>query len=281
MGRDDRNDEHVTALDRAPGGGSQPDDPWAAARASQRDDVRAALAPRERHCPSCGAPQKAGGRVCPNCGADLSARYSKGMPRRRLLYAALAVVALIAISIPIVSSLREDAADERARAAARQAAIEAAERERLARDARPVRADGTPPAAGADPLEHRAALVTEAESLIAADARRRAAAGTIDGDIRGVQCDPFPNTEGRHLAERDPALPVGRYDCVAYTSKFEAPELDGQKRTGLFGYPYWLVVDYADSKLVWCKVTPRAGEGGRSLAVVPVPEPCRDPAGPG
>jgi hypothetical protein len=99
--------------------------------------------------------------------------------------------------------------------------------------------------------------------------------------MRRAQCDPYPTIEERRLAEQDPATRAGRYDCVAYTSKFEAPELDGEKRTGLFGYPYWLVIDYDDSKLVWCKVTPRAGEGGRSLAAVPVPEPCRDPAGPG
>jgi hypothetical protein len=280
MGRETGNEERPMAAPREEHV-TQPDDPWAAARASQRDDVRAALAPRRRRCPSCGALQDYGGRVCTNCGADLTARFAKGASRRKLLYAALAVVALIAISIPIVGSLREDAAGERERAAERQAALEAAERERLIRDARPVRAAGAPAAAGADALEHRAALVTEAEALITDDARGRVAEGTIDGDIRGAQCDPFPDIQERRAAEQDTATPAGRYDCVAYTSKFEAPELDGQKRTGLFGYPYWLVVDYADSKLVWCKVTPRAGEGGRSLAVVPVPEPCRDPAGPG
>jgi hypothetical protein len=259
----------------------QQDDRWAAARASQRDDVRAALAPRERRCPACGAPQSGGGRICTECGADLTARYAKGASRRKLVYAALAALALIAISIPIIASWREDAAAERERAERRQAALEAAERERLRIDARPVRADGRPAARGAGPLEHRAALVAQAEGLIAEDARGRVAAGTIDGDIKGAECHPFPDTETRRAAEQDPALAVGRYDCVAYTSKFEAPELDGQKRTGLFGYPYWLVVDYDDASLVWCKVTPRAGEGGRSLAAVPVPEPCRDPEGAG
>jgi hypothetical protein len=259
----------------------QQDDPWAAARAAQRDDVRAALAPRERRCPACGAPQSYGGRTCSECGADLTARYAKGASRRKQLYAALAALALIAVSIPIVISWREDAAAERERAERRQAALEAAERERLARDARPVRAEGRPAAPGAGPLEHRAALVAQAERLITRDARGRVAAGTIDGDIKGAECTPFPDTQERRAAELDPALAAGRYDCVAYTSKFEAPELDGKKRTGLFGYPYWLVVGYGDAQLVWCKVTPRAGEGGRSLAVVVVPEPCRDPEGPG
>jgi hypothetical protein len=259
----------------------QRDDPWDSARAAQRDDVHAVLAPRERRCPSCGAAQRASGRTCTECGADLTARFEKGASRRRWLYAGLAVCAVVAVAVPVVGGLREDAAGERERAAERQAALEAAERVRLTRDARPVRADGPPLRAGADPLEHRAALVTEGEQLIAEDARGRVAAGTIKGDIRGAQCDPFPSIERRRAAEQDPATRTGRYDCVAYTSKFEAPELEGEKRTGLFGYPYWLVIDYRRSKLVWCKVTPRAGEGGRSLAFVAVPEPCRDPPGPG
>jgi hypothetical protein len=259
----------------------QQDDPWAAARASQGDDVRAALAPRERRCPACGTPQSGYGRRCAECGLDLTARYAKGASRRKLIAAAIAALVLIAAAIPFVVSWRDDAAGERERADRRQAALEAAERERLREDARPVRAEGRPAAAGADALEHRAALVAQAEGLIAEDARGRAAAGTIDGDIKGAECTPFPDTQERRGGEQDPALAAGRYDCVAYTSKFEAPELDGQKRTGLFGYPYWLVVHYGDAQLVWCKVTPRAGEGGRSLAAVPVPEPCRDPEGPG
>jgi len=257
------------------------DDPWTSARAAARDDVHAALAPRERRCPACGAVQRGGGRICSNCGADMTARFAKGIPRRRLLLAALAVLVIAAVSVPIVSALRDDAATERERAEARQAALEAAERERLRLDARPVRADGAPLRDGADPLEHRAALVTQAEELITEDARGRVAAGTLDGDIRGTQCDPFPEIDERTAAEQDPGTRTGRYDCVAYTRKFEASEVNGEQRMGLFGYPYWLVVDYERSKLVWCKVTPRAGEGGRSLAAVPVPLPCRDPEGPG
>jgi hypothetical protein len=259
----------------------QQDDPWAAARAAQRDDVHSALAPRERHCPACGALQSGFGRRCSECGADLTARYAKGASRRKLIIAGLAALALIALSVPFIAAWRDDATADRERAERRQAVLEAAERERLTRDAQPVRAEGRPAAAGADRLEHRAALVTQAEGLITEDARDRVAAGTIDGDIKGAECTPFPDTQVRRAAEQDPALAVGRYDCVAYTSRFEAPELEGQKRTGLFGYPYWLVVDYTGAQLVWCKVTPRAGEGGRSLAAVPVPQPCRDPAGPG
>ena len=258
-------------------------DPWTSARAAAREDVHAALAPRERRCPSCGAVQRGGGRTCASCAADLTARRPQRRPESKLLYAGLAVVLvmLTAAVVPVIGSLREDAAAERERAAARQAALEAAERERLIRDARPVRADGPPLRAGTDVLEHRAALVAEGEQLITADARARVAAGSINGDIRGVECDPFPTTAARRAAEQARSLRAGRYDCVAYTAKFEAPEVQGTARTGLFGYPYWLVIDYAGSDIVFCKVTPRAGEGGRTLVSVPVPEPCRDPAGPG
>lgn len=262
-------------------GEDQREDPWEAARAAQRDDVKAVLAPRERRCPTCGAVQRGAGRRCTSCGADLTARFARWRAVRKFVYAGLALLLLAAVAVPIVSGLREDASGERERAAKRQAALEAAERARLTRDARPIRATGPPLPAGADPLAHRAVLVRRGEALIATDARERVAAGTIDGDIRGVSCSPFPATEARRAAEQDPATPSGRYDCVAYTSKFEAPEVQGKKRTGLFGYPYWLVVDYDSSKFVWCKVTPRAGEGGRSLVSVPVPPPCRDPAGPG
>jgi hypothetical protein len=256
-------------------------DPWERARASQHDDVASALAPRERRCPACGEVQRGPGRTCRHCGADLTARMPRWRSRRKLIGAGLAALALAAVALPVVAVLRQDATGERERAAARQKALEAAERVRLTRDAQPVRAAGRPLGASEDPIAHRADLVRRAEALIATDARKRVAAGRIDGDIRGAQCRPFPTTEARRAAEQAARTPAGRYDCVAYTSKFDAPELKGEKRTGLFGYPYWLVVDYPRSELVWCKITPRAGEGGAVLVSVPVPAPCRDPAGPG
>jgi type II secretory pathway pseudopilin PulG len=255
----------------------QHDDPWAAARASQRDDVAAALAPRERRCPSCGTVQRGGGRLCSHCGADLTARAPRRIPWRALLIAGAAVLVLAAIAVPVISSLRDDAAAERERAAQRQAQLREAERARQVRDARPVRADGPAPTAGENPLTHRAELLRAGERNITEDARARVAAGTLDGDIKGTTCDLFPATDERRAAELDPATPAGRYDCVAYTSKLEG----NQQRTAVFGHPFWLVIDYKRSKLTWCKVTPRAGEGGSVLVTVPVPEPCRDPEGPG
>jgi hypothetical protein len=259
----------------------QEEDPWAKARAEQREDVHALFGPRDRQCPECGKPTEAAGRTCPHCGADLVAHYQRPRWRRWALWGAGIIVVIAAITIPIAIANRGDAEQERAAAARRQQQLEAAERARLTRDSRPIRAQGPALAKGEDAIAHRAVLVGDAERRITEDARGRVAAGTIDGDIKGTSCRPFPVTEGRKAAETDPAVTVARYDCVAFTSKFDAPPVNETQRTGYFGYPYWLVVDYPSSKLTWCKITPRAGEGGRSLAFVPVPTPCRDPDGPG
>jgi hypothetical protein len=256
---------------------NQSEDPWARARDSQREDVAAALAPRERRCPNCGATQREAGRVCSNCGADLTQRAPRRIPWRPLLIAGAVVVAVAAISVPVVGALRDDAADERERAEQRQAQLIEQERARQVRDGRPVRARGPAPAADEDPLTYRARLLERAEQLLTADANKRIAAGTLSGaEIKGTDCGPFPETEARRAAENDPALNVGRYDCTAYSSK-----LEGNQRTAVFGHPFWLVIDYDRGAYVWCKVTPRAGEGGSVLVSVPVEKPCRDPAGPG
>jgi hypothetical protein len=255
----------------------QQQDVWAKAREAQREDVAKLFAPRRQTCPACGAEQETGGRRCDTCGADLIAHRERTRARRPLLFAGIVAVVLVAIAIPVVSGLRDDAATERDRAAAAQKERIAAEKARQIRDARPVRAAGVPVAAGEDVAAHRQRLLADAEDKITADARARVQAGTLDGDIKGTECEVFPETDARRAAETDPATHAARYDCVAYTSKLESV----QERTAIFGHPFWLVIDYDKPGYVWCKVTPRAGEGGSVLISVPVPEPCRDPDGPG
>jgi hypothetical protein len=254
------------------------DDPWAAARESTRAEVAAALAPRARRCPECGHVDAGSGRRCPRCGAEHIARRRRWRPSRRTalvggLLAAIAVAALV----PVVSQMRGDAGDHAARERTRQARLEEAERARLRAEVQPQRGRAARRRAGESALEHRAALVATAEELITRDARERVRQGRLKGPIAATRCDPYPLTEERRRLERDPATPVGRYECVAYNARFELPELQGRRRTGLLGHPYWVVIDYERAALVWCKISPRAGEGGRSLATVPVPEACRDP----
>ena len=186
---------------------------------------------------------------------------------------------LAAVAIPVVGALRDDAADERERAAERQAQITEAERVApgARRGARPR--DRRPPRpAGVDPLAHRAALVRFGEDQITADAHRRVAEGTLKGDHKGTRCEVFPETDG---AARRRARPRHAGRPLRLRRLHVAARGLHRRTTAVFGDPFWLVIDYERGELVWCKVTPRAGEGGSVLVTVPVPEPCRDPEGPG
>ncbi len=189
----------------------------------------------------------------------------------------LALAAAVAIVVAVTAPLRHDAADEARREAARQAATEAAEIRHLRADAVPHRGTGPSRRAGEDVLAHRRALVDRAEALITRDAQARTRAGTLSGSVAGTDCQPYPGITVRREAEADPSATVGRYECIAFQRQVELPELEGKKRRGVLGYPFWAVIHYKRGAIVWCKVTPRAGEGGRSLASVPVPPPCRDP----
>jgi hypothetical protein len=255
-----------------------PEDPWEAARASTRADVASVLAPRERTCPACGHVQVGGARTCAECGADLVARRPRRRWRWRTVVAALIALAVAVTAVAVVTGpTRRGARAEAQRERARLAASEAAEKQRLRLDARAQFGKGPARQAGQTALAHRLVLVGAAERLITADAQARVRSGTLRGPVGGTACEPYPNISVRRDAEADPAARVGRYDCIAYSRRLELPELEGKRRRGFFGYPFWAVIDYRRATIAWCKVTPRAGEGAKSLASVPVPRPCRDP----
>ena len=204
-------------------------------------------------------------------------RPQRRVGRGRAVAAVLALAAVVGLVVVLTAPLRRQAASEARREAARQAAIEAAETRRLRVDARPHRGTGPPRRQGDDVLEHRRVLVARTELLITRDAQARHSAGTLPAAVAGTQCEPYPGITARRQAEADPTVPVGRYECYAYRRLIELPELEGKRRQGILGFPFWAVIDYKRGRIVWCKVTPRSGEGGVSLAWVPVPVPCRDP----
>ena len=259
-----------------------PPDPWEQAKARQRDEVAQLFASRAWHCTRCGSENPPTRATCEKCGAprvERVRRFERG--KRAYLVIGLVAVAVTVGAILVVPGLR-DSADEERRAQERAlAARVAAERERLARDVVPKRQELPRRRAGEDPLEHRGRAVAAIEAFISADARARVAAGQMEGPVAGTSCSPYPRTDTRAQAEADPDLDAARYDCVAFRRRVQLPELEGRSRTGLLGQPFWAVADYGAGQVTWCKVTPRAGEGGRVLAFVPVPEPCRDPEGPG
>ena len=136
---------------------------------------------------------------------------------------------------------------------------------------------GPPPKTGEDALAHRARLVSAGEAAITADARARIRAGRLDGPVRGTDCAPYPDTERRAAQEGDASVARNRYECLAYKTRFKLPELEGKVRTGLYGTPYWLVLDYGSSKMTFCKITPHGGEAARTLVSVTAPAACQDP----
>lgn len=232
------------------------EDPWDGARTAQREEVRAIWAGR-------GAP---------------APREPRRTPRRRIALisaGALAVVAVIAFVF--VPAMRDDADEFARRQAAELRRAKAAERARLLREGIPVRRTGPSRQAGEAPLAHRERLVAAGEAAITADARRRVASGEMRGPVAGTRCRTFPFTETRSRQEADAAVPRNHYQCIAFSRRFALPELEGEKRTGLIGQPYWLVLDYRSARMTFCRISPRAGEGGRVLVEVPVDPACGDP----
>ncbi len=253
-------------------------DPWEAARNASRDDVRAAFAPKQRTCPSCGESVDAAGRRCPHCGADLIAHRPKRRLGRRGAAGVVAVAAVLAAAVAVlVGGLRGDASREQSAAADRQRALIAAERERLRVLGRPRVAQGPARRAGESTLAFRRRLVTTGEARITADARARLRAGETRDPVAGTHCTPFPPGARRTAQEADAGLRANRYECLAYERRFALPELQGRVRTGIIGAPYLLVADYPTSRLTFCRLSLKGGEGVRTLVEAVVPAPCRDP----
>jgi hypothetical protein len=246
-----------------------PTDAWQEARERARADVAAAYAPRSRTCPSCGREEVTVRRTCEHCGAS----YVQLRERRRLSRKGWAIVAAAVAGLAVAAALlipvlhRHTLRDERRQAAAERRLV-AAERHRLLVEQRP-RFGRTH--AGARP-----AMVRDVERAITADANARVRSGALTGrPVKGTSCSPSPPTAARRAAEADPATRRARYECVAYNNKLPLSELEGRKRTGLFGYIFYAVVSYPSGSYAFCKISPKAGEGGASLAFVTVPRPCR------
>lgn len=233
-------------------------DPWEDARERQRHEVAAIFAKREAK--------------------PVEDRRREFRLSRRNSAIVLAVIAAFAAGAAVtVPRMRDDAAKERAAARVEQRRLEAIERVRIIREQKPHFADGPALRSGEDAIAHRKRLIAAGASNITKDARRRMRAGTIDGPVAGTECTPFPTTPTRQALESDPSVPKGRYECLAYERRFPLSELEGKARTGIIGVPYWLVVDYRQARLAFCRLVPRAGEGGKPLAFVRVRPACADP----
>ncbi len=191
------------------------------------------------------------------------------LPRAGRVALALLPVVAIALIVALGPGI-DESKDERART--EQARLTQFEAERVAR----LRAEQRPrfrrgAAAGGD-LAARAALVAALPPAIEADARRRVAAGFLDGPIRSVECEPYPRSVDGRGAHLDPSRPTGRYACLAVTREVQATE---GNEGSLIGHPYRVKVDFDSGRYAFCKVSGRPGEFsiGR-LTAVPVPAVC-------
>jgi hypothetical protein len=187
--------------------------------------------------------------------------YRKLGPRGRVaakvgggVFVVAVAVAAIVLLPRVAESNRERAAEERRRA---EAAL-AARVERLKAEQRPQRGRAE---AGAS----RAAVLTELETAILADARARSAAGKLHGPAANrVECEP--------LAGGDPSAARMAYDCIAVTSDLPSGE---SSPSGVLGHPFRAVADFSTGRLTWCKVSGRPGEGSlTSEGLVRMPRAC-------
>ena len=159
------------------------------------------------------------------------------IPRRKIALTGGVLVVLLAaaagVAVPAIDSGKDEGAEREARA---DTEARAAERRRLR--AEQAAHHGRAPR-GADRTE----VVRSLEASIAADARRRVAAGDLDGPIRRVSCRP---------SRRD-----GSYGCTAVTREIPA----GPRNVpGSLGHPFIAVVDFEGRRYTWCKTNPIPAE---------------------
>jgi hypothetical protein len=234
----------------------------------------------ERACPHCGARAQTEYERCPACGRSYFARPPRFSRRtRRMLQAAGGLLVAGAAAVLVVA-LSHQAGRNKAGTRARQAAVVAAERRRLAREQRPHHAlvapgDRDDTAPKATRLARRRALVRRLEAAIAADARGRVARRELAArSIRGVRCHPLVN--GARGDELDLGKPLGRYACEAAVGTATAGNV-----TSTLGLPFVGTIDFARGRLTWCKDNPvSAGDVKQVLAFVRLARECTAARGP-
>ena len=201
--------------------------------------------------------------------AGLPAWIWRRLPRAGRIGVGLLPLALVGLALLLGPGI-DESKDERARAEAERLASLRAERvERLRAEQRPLFGRGAP--AGTD-LGLRAALVDGLPAAVLEDARARAGAGTLDGPIRSVECEPFPRSADGTGAHLDPHRSTGRYSCLAVTREVKATAVN---EPGAIGHPYRVRVDFETGRYALCKVSGRAGEGAiGTQSFVPVPVVC-------
>jgi hypothetical protein len=191
------------------------------------------------------------------------------LPRPAKVGVALLPLVVVGLVLALGPGI-DEGKEKRASAEAERLAQARAERiERLRREQRPRFGAGEPAVAS---LAGRRELLDGTAAAVLADARARVDAGTLDGPIRRVECEPYPRTVGGRGAHENTSRRVGRYACLAVTSEIPASEVN---EAGTIGHPYRMRIDFETGGYAFCKVSGRAGEGSIGTGpLVPVPRAC-------
>ena len=191
------------------------------------------------------------------------------LPRAGRIALALLPFAVLALVLLLGPGIDESKDRRAAAERERRAQLTAERARRIEAEQRPRFRRGAP--AGRD-VAPRSALVSALPAAIEADARRRVAAGDLDGPIRSVECEPYPRSVEGRGAHLDPSQPTGRYSCLAVTREVRPTETN---EGAVIGHPYRVMVDFDSGRYAFCKVSGRPGEGSLSAEIlVPVPEAC-------
>jgi hypothetical protein len=186
--------------------------------------------------------------------AGLPAWIWRKLPRPARIALALLPVAGVGLVLLLAPGI-DESKEDRARSEAERRERATAERlDQLRAEQRPRFRRGQP---AGENLARRAALVGAVPAAIEADARRRVAAGELDGPIRSVECEPFPRTVDGRGAHLDADEARGRYSCLAVTSVVSANE---RNEAGVIGHPYRAMVNFDTGRYAFCKVSGRPGE---------------------
>lgn len=179
---------------------------------------------------------------------------------------ALAAVAAISISIPMILTGKEAGRERELSEAAQARKERVAELRRLVRPrALTVTPVDTPSAPSPERTAARRAALRRLQAGIVADARRREGRR-----IKAARCERIPSTSPPPAGDLSAARV--RVSCVAVTS-----ELDPNERTTgvTLGYPYIALVDFRSGQVGFCRAVGQPGEGGyTSRPEVATPAAC-------
>jgi hypothetical protein len=192
--------------------------------------------------------------------------------------AAAAALAVIGVSVALLAPGVDRAKRAAAASAARRDAAATAEQVARARTVQRLHvavARTRVPGAGvleSARLRARSAIVGELSAAVLTDARARARAGTLPGPVLSVSCAPYP--AGSVAAERLPSARFGSYACLAVNVAVAGT--GGRAPVAHIGDPFWARVDFATSRIAWCKILPRPGEQavGATAPSMPLAPAC-------